>query len=166
MRNHARVDAEFDQHLAPVLAVHDDAIEAGEQPAPQVALRRRTPRQEIVCGEDRWHARAKEPCVQLGRCEPLHVQDVRAAQQEGGRSGQVLGRLEGQPEPGTAKQPRAERIERLAAAIAVRSRDVAEPKLRGDELDVRAGPRERGGQRVVVRGREGGRVGEDDAHAP
>ena len=55
-------------------------------------------------------------------------------------------------------------IEDLPAAVAARLRRVAEAKARRNELDLCAGPRERLRELVVVRRREGRRIGEQDAH--
>jgi len=48
MRYHARLDAEVEQGLAAALGVDDDAVEQSEQLAPEGALPRRPPRQQVV----------------------------------------------------------------------------------------------------------------------
>lgn len=95
MWDDARLDAELPQALPAALGVHDDPVEPTEEAPPQVALPRRPPREQIVCGE---HGRAAEakPNVQLGECEPLHVEDVGAHAAERGRDPEVLGGLEGE----------------------------------------------------------------------
>src|SRR5207244_465738 len=78
----------------------------------------------------------------------------------------VLGGLGRWPQLRAPEEARAERIERLTAAIPGRRGHGAEAERRRDELDVRPRTGERGCQLVVVRRREGGRIGDDDAHAP
>ena len=78
--------------LAPALAVNDHAVEAGEQVSPQVLLPGGSPRQEIVRREDRRHARTQQDPVELGRRQPLQMQDVRPTKQQRGRAGQVFRR--------------------------------------------------------------------------
>ena len=70
----------------------------------------------------------------------------------------------GSAQPRAAEEPGRERVEELPPPVAVRRGDGAEAEARGDELDLGARARERRGERVVVRRREGGRIGEDDAH--
>ena len=55
-------------------------------------------------------------------------------------------------------------IEELAPPVAVRRGRFSEAKARRDEVDLGAGARERRGELVVVRRREGRRVGEQDTH--
>ena len=76
----------------------------------------------------------------------------------------MLERLQRQPQARAPEQARRERIEELAPPVAVGRGRVAEAEARGDELDLGAGAGERGRELVVVRRRERGRVGEDDAH--
>ena len=63
---------------------------------------------------------------ELGRREPLQMQDVRPTEQQRGDAGQVLGRLERDAQARAPEQPRREGIEGLAAAVADRRRCVAE----------------------------------------
>ena len=77
---------------------------------------------------------------------------------------EVLDRLQRQPQPRAPEEPRRERVEPLAAPVAVRRRDVAEAEARRRELDVGAGAGERRGELVVVPRRERRRIGEQDAH--
>ncbi len=56
------------------------------------------------------------------------------------------------------------RLETEDAALAEVVARVAEAEAGGDELDLGAGARERGGELVVVLRRERGRIGEGDAH--
>ena len=76
----------------------------------------------------------------------------------------MLRDLDRQAQRRPAEHARGEGIEELPARVAVRLRRVAEAEAGGDELDVRARPRERRGELVVVRRREGRRIGEQDAH--
>src|SRR5439155_602785 len=54
----ARVDPQLAKGLAPALGVHDNPIEALEQPLPEVVSRRGAARQKVVRGED---GRGAEP---------------------------------------------------------------------------------------------------------
>ena len=81
MRNDGRVDAELGEAFPSVLAVNDDTVETGEQGLPEPLLPRRPPRQQIVSREHGRHARAQQDPIQLGRREPLHVQDIGTAKQ-------------------------------------------------------------------------------------
>jgi len=159
----ARVDAERREGLAAALAVHDDRVEAAQERAPERLLAGRPARQEIVRGEDRRRVWAEEHAVELGD-EPLHVQDVRASRPQRGEAERMLRDLERQPQGRASEEPRRERVEELASPVAVGGGRLAEAEARRDELDVGARRRERGRERVVVRGRERGRIGEDDAH--
>jgi hypothetical protein len=76
----------------------------------------------------------------------------------------VLERLQRQAERRAAENSRARRVEELGAAVAVRPRRLAEAEARGDERDSGAGTGERRRQLVVVLRREGGWIGEHDAH--
>lgn len=76
----------------------------------------------------------------------------------------MLGDLEGQAQRRPAEDARRERVEELPAPVSVRLRRGTEAKAGGDELDVRTGPSERSRQLVVVRRREGRRIGDQDAH--
>ena len=107
---------------------------------------------------------AEQPRVELGGGEPLQVHDVGGHPGEPRQAERVLEHLQRQAQPRAAEESRRERIEELAPAVAVRLRDVAEAEARGDELDLGARARERRRERVVVRRREGGWIGDDDAH--
>ena len=102
--------------------------------------------------------------VGLRRRQPLHVDDVGRRRGEPREPERVLERLQRQAQPRAPEEARRERVEELAAPVAVRLRCVAEAEARRDELDLGAGPGERGRELVVVRRRERGRIGEDDAH--
>ena len=106
----------------------------------------------------------QQPRVELGRGDPLQVDDVRRDAGEPSQAQRVLEHLQRQPQPRAAEEPRGERIEELAPAVAVGLRDVTEAEARGDELDVGARAGERRGERVVVGRRESGWIGDDDAH--
>ena len=159
-----RVDAELGERLPAALAVDDDPVEAREEPAPELGAVRRAAGEEVVRGEDRGQVRAEEERVELRRGQPLDVEDVGVEAAERGEPERMLGDLERQAQPRAAEDARRERIEELAARVSVRLRRVAEAEARGDELDVRARPRERRGELVVVRRREGRWIGEQDAH--
>src|SRR5581483_12014960 len=107
-----RFDVQRGETVAPALAVHDDAVEAGEQVTPQSLLRRRPPREEVVRGEDGRLARPQKAIVELGH-EPLDVQDVRAAAHEACDAERMLCDLERYAQPRADEEPRGERIERL-----------------------------------------------------
>jgi len=57
VRNHPRVDPELQERLPAALAVHDDAVEAGEQLSPERLLPRGPARHEVVGRENRRQAR-------------------------------------------------------------------------------------------------------------
>ena len=115
-------------------------------------------------GEDERRAVTQQPRVRLREAEPLQVDDVGARRGQPHQPDGVLGDLQRQTQPRAAEEPRGERIEELSPLVAVRLRNVAEAEARGDELDVRARAGERGPKRMVVRRREGGWIGDDDAH--
>src|SRR6266508_3665709 len=123
------------------------------------------PRQRSVCPSSRRSGSlAEESVVELGRGQPLEVHDVRMPPCEPREADRVLEQLDRDAEPRAAKEARADGIEELAPAVAVRRGRLAETERRGDELDVCARPREGRGQRIVVLRREGWWVGEQDAH--
>jgi hypothetical protein len=92
------------------------------------------------------------------------VHDIGGHPGEPRQAERVLEHLQRQPQLRAPEEPRRERIEELAAAITLRFRDLAEAEARGDELDLGARVGECGRERVVVRRREGGWIGDDDAH--
>jgi hypothetical protein len=156
-------DAELRERVAAALGVHDHAVAAVEERLPEVGLRGRAPRDDVVRGEDDGRARPKEPAVCLRRAEPLHVQNVRP---ERGEARHAEGVLEGlQDEPGVrAAHARGERIEPLVRLVSVRRGNGSEAEARGHELHVGSRACERRGEVPVVRRGVGGRVGKDDAH--
>ena len=167
VRDHAQLllrDAERGQRLAAALRVDDDPLEAAERTAPEAGLRGRSPGQEIVGGEDERRPVAQQPRVGLRQRKPLDVDDVGRGRRKARQPERMLQHLQRQAQPRAAEEPRRERIEELAAPVAVRLGDGAEAEARRDELDVGAGAGERGGERVVVRRREGGGIGDDDTH--
>ena len=91
------VDPQVRQRLAAVLAVHDDAGEPLQQRPPQVALRRRPARKEVVGGEDRRPVHSQHAVVDLGRREPLVVDDLPAPGADTDEADRVLGGLERKP---------------------------------------------------------------------
>jgi len=163
VRDHARVDPERGQRLAPALAVHDDAVEARVGAAPELRVGRAA-RQQVVRGKDERRTLAKQPVVQLRRCEPLDVGDVGAASAQAGKPERMLDELDRNAEARAAKESGADGIEELVAPVAVRLGRLAEAERGGDELHLRARTDERGGELVVVLRRERGRVGKENAH--
>ena len=90
--------------LASALAVHDDAVEAGEEAAPQVLLACGAPRQEVVRGEDGRRVRPEEAQVELGD-EPLQVQHVGTLRAQRREPERMLGDLERQAQARTLEEP-------------------------------------------------------------
>ena len=86
------IDAERGERLTAVLAVHDDTVEARKQPAPQLGLARRPPRQQVVRREHRRDARPEEVHVELRRRQPLEVEHVRRPAQQRSQPERVLER--------------------------------------------------------------------------
>ena len=76
----------------------------------------------------------------------------------------MLRRLERNPQPRVTEDARRQGIEELASPVAVRRGRLSEAKARRDEVDLGAGARESRGELVVVRRREGRRIGEQDVH--
>src|SRR5262245_23867208 len=76
----------------------------------------------------------------------------------------MLRHLDRHAQPRAAEDARRNGIEELAAPVSLRLRHGAEAKTRGHELDLRARPRQRSSELVVVRRREGRGIGEQDAH--
>ena len=97
MGNDPRIDSEPRQRLPPALAVDDDAVETGEKLLPERELARSPAGEQVVCCEDRRDARPEEHAVELGRGEPLHVQNVGTAPEQRGRSGNMLDDLQRKP---------------------------------------------------------------------
>ncbi len=156
-------ETEVDELPAPALRVDDHALEAIEERPPHRRLGQRAARDDVVCGEDSGAARPEEPAIQLRRAEPLQVQHIRLREPEARHAEWMLERLHGETQP-LSSHARRERIEPLACLVALRLGHRSEAKPRRHELDLRAGPGERRGQRPVVGRRVGGRVGDDDAH--
>ena len=156
--------AEALERRATALAVDDDAFEAAEQSAPEVELLRGATRQQIVCGEDERRGVPEQANVDLGRRQPLHMDDVRRRRPQAHQPDRMLDRLQRQPQPRVA-ETRRERVEELASRVSLRFRGGAEPESRRDQVDVGADPSQGGGELVVVRRRVRRRVGDDDAHA-
>ena len=91
-----RLDTPPGERLPAVLAVHDDAVEARENPPPELGAVRRAAWEEIVRREDRRQVRAEEARVELGRGQPLDVEDVCVEAAQGGEPQRVLHDLERQ----------------------------------------------------------------------
>src|SRR2546428_580922 len=81
-----------------------------------------------------------------------------------GNTGWGMTRSRSGSTPSPADHARREGVEELPAPVSLRLRRVAEAEAGRDELDVHARPRERRSELVVVRRREGRRIGEQDAH--
>lgn len=158
------VDSEPGERLPAVLAVHDDPLEPREEPAPELGAVRGAAGEKIVRGEDRRKVRTEEKRVEFGRGKPLHVEHVRLHASESRKPERVLRSFERQAQARAAEEARRERVEQLTAAVSVRLRCLAEAKAGGHELDVRARPCECRRQLVVVRRREGRRIGEQYTH--
>ena len=158
------IDAELGEGVGAALAVDDDPVEAGEEPPPQVGAVRGTAREKVVRREDRGQMRAEEEGVELGRGEPLHVEDVGVEAAERGEPERMLRGLERQPQNRPPEDARRDGIEELPAPVAGRLGHGAEAKAGGHELDLRPCARQRLCELVVVRRREGRRIGEQDAH--
>ena len=131
------------------MRVHDDAVEARQQPAPQVALLGRAARQQVVRREDRRRAEAHER-VGLRQRQPLDVQHVGAPRRERADDAGVLQRLQRQARARALEEARRERIEALDAPVADRWRQLREAETRRRDLDQRA---RRGRARRRARGR-------------
>jgi len=158
------IDAELGERLPAVLAVHDDPVEARKEPAPQVGAVRGAAGQQVVGGEDRRQMGSEEERVEFWSRQPLEVQNIRLQPAERGESERMLRNLDWYAQPRTTEDPRRKGIEELAAAISLRFRHRAEAKARGHELDLRTRAGQRRSELVVVRRREGRRIGEQDAH--
>jgi hypothetical protein len=85
--------------------VHDHALEAREQPAPEVLFGGRAAREQVVGRQDERRAVAQQADVELRRREPLQVDDVGTRSREAGQSHRMLERLQRQPQPRAPKQP-------------------------------------------------------------
>jgi hypothetical protein len=157
-------DPEGGQRVATPFAVHDDALEAVEDPTPEALLGRRAPRQQVVRGEDERRVVPQQPRVELRRGYPLQVHDVGGDASEPSQPQRVLEHLQGQAQSRPLEEPRREGVEELAPVVAVRRRHLSEAEAGGHELDLRTRARKRRGQRVVVGWSEGGWIGDDDAH--
>ncbi len=158
------VDAELGECLGTALAVDDDPIEAVEDAAPEIRAVSGTAREKVVRREDRRQMRPEEIRVQLRRGHPLDMEHVGTDASERGEAERMLRHLDRQPQRGPSEDARRERIEGFAARVSLRLRRLAEAKARGDELDLSPGARQRRGELMVVRRREGRGIGEQDAH--
>ena len=143
----------------------DHPREPAEEPPPEVAFVRGSPRQDVVGREDERCVDPKEPVVELGRGQPLKMDDVGLASPQAHEPDGMLDELHRDTQPRALEYPRAHGIEELRTPIAVGRRRLSEAKRRRDELDLRPGAGERGCECVVVRRREGGGVGNEDAHS-
>ena len=115
-------------------------------------------------GEDRRRpgsAGARRPAA--ARATARAATSVRAAASEREDAG-VLEHLQRQACARALEEPRRERVEAAAHAVAVGLGHVAEAEVRGQQLDVGAGARERCRELMVVPRGERRRIGEQDAH--
>ena len=133
-----------------------------QQPPPEPRFERRSPRQQVVRGEDRRRAEPRRRASTCGSASHCTCSDVRPrAARASASTARCSTAFSGSRRRERAEEPRRERIEALACAGSRPAPGgVAEAEARGDELDVRARPRERGGELVVVPRRERRRVGE------
>ena len=153
------------ESVAPALRVAHDAGIAAVEPPPELWPIGGAPGQDVVGREDRTTPGRHEPHVQLRKGGPLYVEDVVLDPAQASKAGQVLGRLERQPEARAAEGAGAHRIEELAALVPLRLGCGAEPEPRRDELDSGSAGTERPREVVVVWNGEAGRVDDRDAHA-
>ena len=154
MGDHAQLafgDPELDERVAAALVWTTT-------PSKRSKRRRQRPVFEAVrrgsrsCAVKTSGARVPEKSgIELGRREPLHVDDVGRNAGEPHETERVLERLQRQPQSRALEEPRRQRVEELSAPVPVGLGDGAEAKARGDEVDVgsRAGERRR--ELVVVR---------------
>ena len=157
-------DAERRQRVAAALRMDDDPLETAECTPPESGLRGRPPGQQVVGGEDERRPVAKQPRVHLREREPLNVDEIGRGRCKARKAERMLQHFQRQSQPGAAEEPRGKRVEELTAPVAVRLGHGAEAEARGHEGDVGAGADECLRERVVVRRREGGGIGDDDAH--
>src|SRR5581483_4873370 len=114
----------------------DDPVEAGKQVVPEPRAARRPPRKQVVRGEDQRPASAEEPPVEGRGGEPLDVEDVAALREQPRGPERVLEQLEGDAQARAPEEPRRDRVEELAPAVAdLAVRGDAETKRRGHQLD-------------------------------
>ena len=107
------------ERLAAALAVHDDAVEAAEEAAPERFLLRRAPRQQVVRGEDErraWRSSRASSSGAASHCTCTTSAGTRASR---ARPERVLERLQRQPQPRAAEE-RATRAGRRARAAGSR----------------------------------------------
>jgi pantoate--beta-alanine ligase len=97
VRDHAQLalfDSQLREGFTTALAVDDDAVKAPEQGQPQVPLGRRSPREDVVGGEDGGPSQPEDAVVDLGGREPLVVKDLSRPGAKPDEADGVLGRLE------------------------------------------------------------------------
>ena len=155
----------LDQLPAAVVGMDDDRVHPPVQPSLRGRLAgARLTREQIVAGQHE-RARGQKRAVEPLHVEPLEVRDVGVAAQaavaEHVRN--VLEQLARLPHP-RAGSPAGMPVEVLAHLVARGSRDLPVGETAREEPHGRPGPRERGGERVVVRWRERRRVEDVDAH--
>ena len=130
-------DPEVDELAAAALGVHDDALEPPEEGPPHRGLRDRAPRDDIVRREHRRASRPKDPAVELGRPEPLHVDDVGLREPQSCHAERMLERLDDEP-CAVPAYPRRHRVKPLTRLVALGGSDRPEPEPRRHELDLGA----------------------------
>jgi len=114
--------------------------------------------------KDGRRPRPEEAYVERRCGKPLDVQHFGSPSGESRHPDRVLEQPKWKPERGAPEQPRAERVEELASPVPLLRRGLAEPEARGRQLDLRACTREGRRELVVVLRREGGRIGQENAH--
>ena len=164
-----------EQAVAAGRAVHDHAVAAPVQLGPERRRVARAARQHVVSREYRGAGAAprgaQRPQVERGQRSPLPVHDIGPpaahAAHEAAEAGHVTSELErdararGRPSLEQAGQRRAEE---LAPGVAVRGGCRTVREVRGQELDLRTGRGQCSAELVVVGGRVGLGVDDDDAH--
>jgi hypothetical protein len=162
VRDHVQAlsrDADLDgEALAPVLAVHDDRVEALVQLRLRATLARsRLARKDVVRGQHEWTPAWEQQPVDVLHREPLEVHDVGRARAAavGEHVGDVLCELQRGPRARARGRGRARSgsIEQLLPHISIRGGRVAVGETRGEQRDVGACKSERRGELVVVRRR-------------
>ena len=117
-RHERCVDAERRERLAAALAVHDDAVEACRAAAAR-GLLARVRRGSRSCAVNTAGACGRKSRRRAPGGEPLEVQHVARAARAAREAERMLGGLQRQAKPRAAEESRRERVEELAAHVAV-----------------------------------------------
>ena len=108
-------------------------------------------------------ARVQQQRVGLGRGNPLQMEHVAVGEAKPGERERMLERLHGEPGPRRA-DPGREAVEAVVDHEAIGLRHGSEAEAGREQAHVSPGAGERSSERVVVRRRIGGRIGEHDVH--